>query len=242
MRLLKTGSLLLAAWLLAAGLLSLPTAARARGASPSKPLRVTYILHAPLDRGFVTSGIGYQEIEKHDGVDYKHETNFDVFAIGFGYVAAVKECTEFRETNCVYLRGRGTAESNYGYGHLIVIEHPYSTLPSLVVEATGVQPGQSLFVLYSHLENVPEVSEGDWLAPGDQVGILGRSGNTYGNATYHLHMEIRIAASGSLESWRASPWLGYDWFKMTPIDPKRIEPFYGENLWKLERLTRDWFS
>lgn len=201
---------------------------------------VTYTFHPPLAEGFVTSGLGYQETFKHDGVDYKHETNFDVYAIGYGVVAAVKECTEFQGTNCVYLRGKDTAESNYGYGHLVITEHPYASLPPWVTAITGIKADQSLFILYSHLEDVPEIPVGTRLSPGDKIATMGRSGNTYGNATIHLHFEFRIEETGSVSRWGSNPWIDYQWFKFTPINPELLEPLYGVNLRLWIPVKRYW--
>ncbi len=58
----------------------------------------------------------------------------------------------------------------YGYGHYVIVDHgdPYKTL-------------------YGHLSSI-SVSNGEWVAQGQQVGLVGSTGNSTGP---HLHFEIR---------------------------------------------------
>lgn len=61
---------------------------------------------------------------------------------------------------------------NEGYGNYILIEHPNGTKTK-----------------YAHtLEN--EVSEGDYVLQGEQIALIGNTGNTDGPTGCHLHFEV----------------------------------------------------
>lgn len=66
----------------------------------------------------------------------------------------------------------GSNRWNDGYGNYVLIEHPNGTKTR-----------------YAHtLKNL--VTVGDYVAQGDQVGLIGNTGNTHGPTGCHLHFEV----------------------------------------------------
>jgi murein DD-endopeptidase MepM/ murein hydrolase activator NlpD len=84
------------------------------------------------------------------------------------------------------------AES-FPYGNVVIVETPAEELPAGLAEALGVGPGESVYSLYAHLADPPEVALGDGVAGCQALGQVGRSGNA---GTPHLHLETRIGKAG----------------------------------------------
>lgn len=61
---------------------------------------------------------------------------------------------------------------NFGYGNYVLIEHPNGTKSR-----------------YAHIEK-NLVSVGDYVAKGDQIALIGNTGQTHGPTGCHLHFEI----------------------------------------------------
>jgi murein DD-endopeptidase MepM/ murein hydrolase activator NlpD len=108
------------------------------------------------------------------------------------------------------------------YGYQVIIETPIGQIPQEVldaiklpeVSATPANPSnrltcptgfaawwnfdsQSLYVIYGHLADVPEVQLGQTVQVGD---ILGAVGNTGASTNPHLHLEMRIGPSDAVFS------------------------------------------
>jgi murein DD-endopeptidase MepM/ murein hydrolase activator NlpD len=74
----------------------------------------------------------------------------------------------------VYAAGTGKvilAGWNGGYGNCIVINH-----------------GNGYKTVYGHLRQI-KVKEGQWVTKGEEIGIIGNTGNSTGP---HLHFEVRV--------------------------------------------------
>jgi hypothetical protein len=83
------------------------------------------------------------------------------------------------------------------YGNYVIIEYRYENLPQDVREALNLQPGQSIYVQYQHMEaGSITVSPGDYVSAGQVVGTMGNTGRSDG---IHLHVEIRIGKSDTFE-------------------------------------------
>ena len=68
-----------------------------------------------------------------------------------------------------------TAQFHYSYGKMVIIDHGTD------------DEGRHWYSLYAHLKDV-QVEEGQTVAQGEQIGTVGSTGNTTGNA---LHFELR---------------------------------------------------
>lgn len=94
----------------------------------------------------------------------------------------------------------GVMVGQYPYGNMVVIETSRELFPVSLANRLQIPPGQSLYILYAHMDQVPNVSPGDSLAPCQPLGEVGMSGNT---DIPHLHIEFRLGPAGSIfESMR----------------------------------------
>jgi RHS repeat-associated protein len=127
-----------------------------------------------------------------------------IVASSYGVVRVSDACSL---ENCNGLVNETGPETNYGYGNVLIVEYQYDLLPldfrSRVVE------GQSIYVLYAHLDEPSHLNVNTWVEPGDLIGIGGNSGNSTGD---HLHLETRVDEPGKLVSgpldiwqWRRCP-------------------------------------
>ena len=91
----------------------------------------------------------------------------------------------------------------YPYGNMVMVEtSPEALTPGLLgrLETVGLQPGESLYLLYAHLNGPPQFSLGDQVGTCQALGEVGLSGNT---DIPHLHLEMRLGPAGSVfESMR----------------------------------------
>lgn len=79
----------------------------------------------------------------------------------------------------------------YNYGNLVVIKHD---LP---------QVSEPVFTLYAHLSEI-SVSEGDQVEKGDQIGLVGNTGDVRGSV---MHFEVRIGGNSHKEARSPLLWL-----------------------------------
>lgn len=88
----------------------------------------------------------------------------------------------------------------YPYGNMVIVETAAVDIPAELNEQIKVPEGQSLYILYAHLDQPPGVSLGDRVAPCQSLGVVGMSGNT---DIPHLHIETRWGPPGQVfESMR----------------------------------------
>jgi murein DD-endopeptidase MepM/ murein hydrolase activator NlpD len=109
--------------------------------------------------------------------------------------------------------------------------HPSLTCPAFDTPPEWDSNARSLYLLYAHLGDAPGFQLGETLGCGDQVGVVGQSGNALNP---HLHLEARVGpANASFEGiahyeTRASPeemwayctWRVSDLFQL--LDPTRL--------------------
>ncbi|GAB4502056.1 MAG: hypothetical protein Fur0035_16020 [Anaerolineales bacterium] len=74
------------------------------------------------------------------------------------------------------------------YGNAILIETPFAQIPPRVVQREKIAPGDSLYTLYAHLQNVAALRLGQAVTCGEQIAETGLTGFTGGP---HLHFETR---------------------------------------------------
>lgn len=120
-----------------------------------------------LDRTYPYGGTAGGRLRPHTGVEFFN-------AEGTPVLAAANSIVEYAGTDEVLLFG----PSQNFYGNLIILR---------VADAT--HNGQTIFLVYGHL-SVIEVSQGDNVASGQQIGRVGGTGAANGGA--HLHFEVRI--------------------------------------------------
>lgn len=114
----------------------------------------------------------------------------------------------------------GAAVDRFPYGNMVMIETPlddslYDAVPDLILptplperlpqgaltcpELTA-NPGasdepRSLYILYAHMQNPVNARPGDLISCGQEIGIVGDSGNALNP---HLHIEVRVGPSGQI--------------------------------------------
>lgn len=120
--------------------------------------------------------------DRHQGVDFSYYRHGERTTIQGVQVQAV-------------LPGRVAASlaDTWPFGNLVIIETRYADLPDALNLALGIQPDQSLYLLYAHMEQPPLVSLGQMLAACQAIGLVGHSGNA---VEPHLHLETRLGPPG----------------------------------------------
>jgi murein DD-endopeptidase MepM/ murein hydrolase activator NlpD len=81
----------------------------------------------------------------------------------------------------------------YPYGNMILIETVRSAIPEPIVRLLEIPPGDSLYLLYAHLNKPPDFVLGDTIQACQSLGEVGESGNT---DIPHLHLETRLGPAG----------------------------------------------
>ncbi len=74
------------------------------------------------------------------------------------------------------------------YGYAVLIETPFQTIPIKFREQNNIPADNSLYILYAHLQNLPDLQLTQQVDCGQPIGITGLSGFTGGP---HLHLETR---------------------------------------------------
>lgn len=151
---------------------------------PSVQIADHYVFARPIAHGGVnylartypygsTSG---GRLQIHHGVDFVNPQGTPVIAAGDGvvYYAGDDLAMQFGRT------------VNY-YGNLVVIQHN-------LVDGAGLP----VYTLYGHMLRV-EVSTGQTVHAGDEIGIVGSTGVAFGP---HLHLEVRVGDPQSFDATR----------------------------------------
>lgn len=79
------------------------------------------------------------------------------------------------------------------YGDAVLIETPYAQIPVSLIAAQFIPPGDSLYILYAHLQNLQPLEVGQEITCGQQLAETGLTGFTGGP---HLHFETRWGPAG----------------------------------------------
>ncbi len=82
----------------------------------------------------------------------------------------------------------------YPYGNMVMIETPRAALPPELIEGLKIQEGESLYLLYAHLNQSAMVELGDTVQACQPLGEVGMTGNT---DIAHLHLETRLGPAGA---------------------------------------------
>jgi murein DD-endopeptidase MepM/ murein hydrolase activator NlpD len=120
---------------------------------------------------------------RHQGVDFSHYRRKERLTIKGEVIQAV-------------LSGRIAAaiQDRLPYGNMVIIETPGIDLPPLLAEKLGIGSGESLYLLYAHMQENPTVELGDVVSCGQAIGTVGMTG--YNIVNPHLHLETRIGSAG----------------------------------------------
>ncbi|NMC14970.1 MAG: M23 family metallopeptidase, partial [Chloroflexi bacterium] len=173
-----------------------PTPALASASAWRPPLYPTPWVPTPYDHFYFARPIAANEINwplanyryggvffenvVHTGIDIPVKTGTPVYAAGPG-----------RINWAGYGLYRGTEDTDDPYGLAVVIRHDF-----------GYQ-GQTLYTVYGHLSRI-DVSRGEQVNTGDQLGLSGATGNVTGP---HLHFEVRIGKNNFSRSRNPELWL-----------------------------------
>jgi murein DD-endopeptidase MepM/ murein hydrolase activator NlpD len=82
------------------------------------------------------------------------------------------------------------------YGNVVIIETPKIMLSKYIIDKFGIMEGESLYSLYAHMGQPPQVELGDFVICGQELGTVGKSG--YDIVNPHLHLETRIGPSDEI--------------------------------------------
>jgi len=121
--------------------------------------------------------------ERHHGVDFSH------------YARKGRGSIEGEPVQAI-LAGKVAAaiHDRLPYGNMLIVESEADIMPSELAQAVGMASNQSLYVLYAHMKQSPQVQPGDLVTCGQVLGEVGASGYNVVNA--HLHLEIRLGPPG----------------------------------------------
>ena len=90
-------------------------------------------------------------------------------------------------------RVAASIKDSYPFGNMVIIETPLQYLPTELIDVLQTERELSLYTLYAHLENAPDVALGNQVKSCEKIGAVGRSGNA---GIYHLHLETRTGKPG----------------------------------------------
>jgi murein DD-endopeptidase MepM/ murein hydrolase activator NlpD len=120
---------------------------------------------------------------RHQGVDFAYFHKFDRAAIEGAGIESV-------------LRGRVAAAvvDSFPFGNMVIVETPGTFLPRELSQLIQIGAGESLYLLYAHMERPPSLRLGESVEACQPLGLVGKTGNSGGA---HLHLEARLGPEGS---------------------------------------------
>lgn len=86
---------------------------------------------------------------------------------------------------------------NLVYGNYLIIETPAEWLPADLAALYPIEGGQSLYLLYAHMQELAPFEIRESLDCGQVIGLVGDSGSTYFVSDSHLHLETRLGQAGT---------------------------------------------
>jgi murein DD-endopeptidase MepM/ murein hydrolase activator NlpD len=164
-----------------------PVAAR-QTVSPARRICSPLAEHGPEELAAIVSDPYHPpplgKDDRHQGVDFSY------------YRQAGRATIEGEGVQSV-LGGRVAAAipDSFPFGNLVIVETSKDDLPDGLPQALDLAEGQSLYVLYAHLEAPPLVQPGDAVQACQALGVVGKSGNA---GVAHLHLETRKGPAGSV--------------------------------------------
>ncbi|HRN51643.1 MAG TPA: M23 family metallopeptidase [Anaerolineales bacterium] len=85
---------------------------------------------------------------------------------------------------------------NAVYGYYVITETPFASLPAEVAGQYEAAQGESLYLLYGHMQQTAPFALGDIVQCAGVLGHVGNSGSQQFTSDPHLHLETRVGLSG----------------------------------------------
>ena len=125
------------------------------------------------------------------------EEQCDKIGVDFSYYRRKDRTTIAGELVQAILPGKviSVVEDRLPYGNMVIIETISDDIPQRLSDELGVGSGESLYHLYAHFGNTPQVSLGEWVECGQSLGEVGVTG--YNIVNPHLHLETRFGPAGA---------------------------------------------
>ena len=139
------------------------------------------ILHEIISDPYHPPPLGREE--RHQGVDFGFYRRGDLMTIeGVGVQAVMRGIV------------RAAINDRLPYGNMIILETSAAELSEEIIANLVIQPGESIYHLYAHLQEPPTVMLGEPVLCGQMLGAVGTTG--YYVVEPHLHLEMRIGPAG----------------------------------------------
>lgn len=123
--------------------------------------------------------------ERHQGVDFSYYQRGDRESIEGVVIQSILPGVVV-----------GSFDNQIPYGNMIMIETHVDDLPEVIVELFSLEEDQSLYHVYAHMLEPPDLLIGEPVECGQPLGLVGSTGYNIINA--HLHLEVRTGPSGSV--------------------------------------------
>ena len=159
----------------------------------------------------------------HYGVDVASGSgDSSIYAPWVGEVVGYDNCDGCPEGqgNTYNLENPTDEAYNWGYGATAIVEYAYDAMNGADLQrlrdgGIDLQPGESLYVMFTHLDRqVDNAQAGTALSPGEVVSVMDNSGNSEGP---HAHVEAAISASGHSQEAGTSVF-GLWWNTIVEVD------------------------
>ncbi len=124
----------------------------------------------------------------HHGLDFAYYQRNDAGGVG-GHING----TPTQSVLDGYVAAEGFANI---YGNYLIVETPRTQLPPDLAVLYGIDGGESIYLLYAHMQEPAPFVLSEPIDCGQQIGNVGNSGNEYFVVEPHLHFETRVGASG----------------------------------------------
>lgn len=121
--------------------------------------------------------------DRHQGVDFTYHS----------LVGTVSSIMGVQVQSVLPGRVAVAVNDSFPYGNVVIIESNIKILPASLLEKLSIPEGQSLYLLYAHMQEELSVVFDDSVTACQPLGKVGKSGNT---EAAHLHLEMRYGPPG----------------------------------------------